>query len=816
MHAAQIGPYRILRSIGQGGMGEVLLGEDGRLGRQAAIKILPEELCESSERRQRFLEEARSASAITHPNACVIYDVGEAESGQPFIAMEFVEGDTLRALVKQGPLAIELVVEFGIQIADALQAAHEARLIHRDIKSTNVMIDKRGHAKVLDFGLAKRIDDEQRLDETKAMLTHEGQVVGTPTNMSPEQAVGKAVDHRSDLFSLGVVLYEMATGRLPFAGDTLGDITQQICQKAPPAMARFNYELPQELERITMKCLQKDPGRRYQSAADLTVDLRNLTTALSQQQADSIPVEATQSMVQVVSHPGGSSMPSAADIQQSDILISCSQLDNQPHVAGGEGWISRFQRNLKIRLEQLTGDRMQVSFCEMPAGETRIEETVLDAIPDASTMVAVLSPPFAKSKGCTEGTEKYWQGMERSSGAGAESKTLFKVVKTPVDEAVLEPQVAKIFQQLLAHEFYNRDPETSRIREYDETYGEEAAQRYYEKVYDLAYEIAEAVKARSKSSTGTATRTQTTKTIYLAEATSDLKEQRDNLRREFLAQGHVVYPDGGLPIEQMELAQTVSHYLKQCDVIIQPVGARYGFVPEGGSESVVAIQNRLARLETDARDVARLIWVPRDLQVEEERQREFLETLRQEPGENRRIELVKDSIENFKELLEDRWEAEYAAQQVGRSAGAHPQLGSAARLYLVYEHRDEAAVEPLEDYCYEQGIEVMLPEFEGDEHQITGVHIQNLTDCDAVLVYYGQSGKSWVDIKVRELSKAVGYRDGRGIEKAGVYIGPPGDRRKERFKSLSAEVFVSVGEALDVSLLQRFCDDIKRLKTSPE
>ena len=815
MHPPQIGPYKIVRSIGQGGMGEVLLGEDSRLGRQAAIKILPEELCESAERRQRFLEEARSASAITHPNACVIYDVGETEVGQPFIAMEYVEGETLRALVKQGPLATELVVEFATQIADALQAAHEARLIHRDIKSTNVMIDKRGHAKVLDFGLAKRMDDEHRLDETRAMLTHEGQVVGTPTNMSPEQATGKQVDHRSDLFSLGVVLYEMATGRLPFKGDTLGEIIQQICQKAPPAMARFNYELPRELERIAMKCLQKEPGRRYQSAADLTVDLRNLTAVLSQSQADSIPAEVSQSMVQVVSHPGGSSMPSAADIQQSDILISCSQLDNQPHVPGGEGWISRFQRNLKIRLEQLTGDRMQVSFCEMPAGETRIDETVLDAIPDANTMVAVLSPPFAKSQGCTEGTEKYWRGLEQSPSSGAAAKALFKVVKTPIEDDALTPAVAKIFQQLLAHDFFDRDPETSRVREFDETYGEEAAQRYYEKVYDLAYEISELVKTRSTASPASS-RSQTGKTIYLAETTSDLKESRANLRREFLEQGHVVYPDCGLPIEQVELEQIVTEYLTKCDVIIQPIGARYGFVPEGGSESVIAIQNRLARAVTDARPVSRLIWVPRDLVVEEDRQREFLEVLRQEPGENRRIELVKDTIENFKELLEDRWAAERAAQKQPETDSPRPQLGSAATIYLLYESRDEAAVEPIEDYFYEQGIEVMVPEFEGDEHQITAVHIQNLQDCDAVVVYYGSSGKSWVDIKVRELRKAVGYRDGRPIEKAAVVIGPPSDRRKERFKSLSAEVLLSVGEVVDTSLLQGFCDDVKELKVSSD
>ena len=143
-------------------------------------------------------------------------------------------------------------------------------------------------------------------------------------------------------------------------------------------------------------------------------------------------------------------------------------------------------------------------------------------------------------------------------------------------------------------------------------------------------------------------------------------------------------------------------------------------------------------------------------------------------------------------------------------------MDSAARVYLVYESRDETAIEPLEDYFYEQGVEVMLPEFEGDEHQVAAVHIQNLTDCDAVLVYYGSSGKSWVDIKIRELTKAIGYRDGRPIEKAAVFVGPPSDRRKERFKSLSAEVFVSLGETPEVALLEPFCDDVKRLKTSGE
>ena len=165
-------------------------------------------------------------------------------------------------------------MEFSTQIADALDDAHKVGVVHRDIKSANVIINQRGQAKVLDFGLAKKMDDENDIDATRMVETRDGQIVGSPGYMSPEQATGKDVDGRSDLFSLGVVMYEMITGQLPFVGESLGDTIQKICQQAPPAMARFNYELPQELERIAMKCLQKDAGRRYQSAGELVVDLR--------------------------------------------------------------------------------------------------------------------------------------------------------------------------------------------------------------------------------------------------------------------------------------------------------------------------------------------------------------------------------------------------------------------------------------------------------------------------------------------------------------------------------------------------------------
>ena len=283
-----VGHYRITARLGAGGMGEVFLAEDTRLDRKAAIKFLPADLADDPDRRQRFLTEAKAASALNHPHVCVVYDVGETEDGLPFIAMEFVEGQSLGDLVKQGPLEISSVVAIAVQVADALDAAHSRRIVHRDIKPENISLNERGEVKVLDFGLAKRMLQESAdsLGTTAAVQqTQEGHVLGTPRYMSPEQALGKAVDHRSDLFSLGSVIYFLLTGRPPFAGANLGEVLDNVVHKQPEAIARFNYDVPPELERITLKLLAKQVDRRYQSARDLLVDLKNLLRDLDDMRA---------------------------------------------------------------------------------------------------------------------------------------------------------------------------------------------------------------------------------------------------------------------------------------------------------------------------------------------------------------------------------------------------------------------------------------------------------------------------------------------------------------------------------------------------
>ena len=299
-----ISHYRVTHQLGAGGMGVVYGADDDRLGRQVALKFIPEDMARDRQAIERFRVEARTASGLNHPNICTVYDIGEHD-GHPFIVMEWMKGQTLHDRLSTGMLKVPQIIDFGIEIADALDAAHAQGIVHRDIKPANIFLTDRGHVKVMDFGLAKLLSAQDGITtQAQAIeaLTQPGMALGTSSYMSPEQAAGDTIDGRSDLFSLGIVLYECAAGRRPFTGNSARAVLSAILHTAPVAPGLFNEDLPQRLQQVISDCLEKDPDLRYQNAASLRADLKRVKRDLESGRTASVTPAGDS---RTASAPGG-------------------------------------------------------------------------------------------------------------------------------------------------------------------------------------------------------------------------------------------------------------------------------------------------------------------------------------------------------------------------------------------------------------------------------------------------------------------------------------------------------------------------------
>ena len=760
--------YRIVSLLGKGGMGEVYRADDLTLKEPVALKILPAQLGSGRDTLFESLRnEVRQARMVSHQNVCRVHDLSEYEDRQ-LVSMEFIEGEDLASLLRRiGRLPFDKAIQLARQLAAGMSAAHQQGVLHLDLKPANLMIDRRGDVKISDFGLA-------RLSSTAA---HETRIAGTPAFMAPEQALGHGLSPQTDIYAFGLILFNMLTGQRAFSATNCEEVqTFHRSKGNVPSPSKHRRDLNPDVDRLVCSCLEADPASRPQS-------FEAILKSLGQIRID-------ETVPEIRSAESGQST-----LDESDIYLSYAPVDDQPLSSERQGWITQLHRNLEIRVEQLSGRQVRVFRPPLKlAGQDPAQE-VLESLPGMKAMVSVLSPPFVNNPGCMREVEAYWESQEDRGQLYADGHTrVLKVVKAPVEYDDLKPDIRDKLQDLLGFEFFDYDPESGRLREYSEWYGAEAEQRFHERIYDIAQELHAILKAKGGEGTNGSA-----KTIYLATTTSDILPLRDRVRRELLGRGHRVVPEKPLPFIASEAETAIRTALAESDLAIHPFGSSYGVIPEGSDRSLASLQNELAAEHSKHTGLLRIIWIPNEVTPEDARQEELFAALKEDPDHHRNAEIVINTFQTLKPILLDKLSADEPVPARGESST--DESSRPRRIYLICDPKDEDSIEPLEDYLFDQGFDLSLPDFGADETEAAQNHRENLQDCDAVIIYYGTARSAWVDIKLRNIIKMSGYGREQPLAFNAIYVAPPFDRRKERYRTHSAKIVRQEAE-FDPSVLE--------------
>jgi hypothetical protein len=465
---------------------------------------------------------------------------------------------------------------------------------------------------------------------------------------------------------------------------------------------------------------------------------------------------------------------------ESDLFISYAHLDNQPLVEGQKGWVEDFHRALAIRVGQLLGKEPQISRDQKLQGNDYFADTLIEQLRRVAVLVPILSPRYVKSEWTRRELAEFWRAATEQGGIRIGDKArVFKVLKTPVPLDMHPPEV----QPLLGYEFFTVDAETGRVRSLEQVFGPEAQREFWMKLDDLAYDLCQILQTLEGGIRPTEPFAKTLPpAVYLAETTGDLKSARETIRRDLQLHGYRVLPSAPLPMVASELRTALAKELAECRLSIHLVGKHFSLVPEGGTESMIEIQNSMAVERAEKGGFSRLVWIPPNLDIADARQSALIDQLRMNPRAQKGADLLETSLEDLRTLVENRLKQSRPVADLPR------RLTDAAELYLIYDQRDCEAIEPWRTFFFEQGLEVTHPLFEGDETEVRLAHEENLRFCDAALVFYGAANESWLRRKIREVQKSAAYGRKQALGSLAIVIAGPRTPLKEKFRTHEATV----------------------------
>ena len=495
---------------------------------------------------------------------------------------------------------------------------------------------------------------------------------------------------------------------------------------------------------------------------------------------------------------------------EKDIFISYAHIDDRPLVEGEKGWITEFHRALEVRLSQLLGERPKIWRDSRLDGNHNFNDEIISQFPQIALLVSIITPRYVKSEWCVKEVIEFKKASDQNIGIEINNKSrIFKVVKTPVQ---LEKHPEDI-QGLLGYDFFVVDEETNRVKEFSKVFGAENQQLYWSKLDDVAHDIAHLLEEmREEVTSDTTTKKVDGPKVYLAESSFDQKEERDSIKRWLSENNYQVLPDHNLPLIIDEYSNEVSTLMSQCELSIHIVGTTYGVVPEGTEKSKAFIQNEIGARLSEEKQLKRIIWSPPEVVGADDRQADFLENININPDFQKGADYLIAPLEELKFAIQDKMVKKEEKKIDNLSEDEMQGNDLPAQVYLICDEADLDNIIPVEDHLFDQGFDVIVPAFEGEQAELREDHIENLKNCDAVIIYFGEGNDLWVRSKVRDLMKISGYGRTKPLKHKSLILASPETRTKTRFRAQGMSV-INMLSGFDAELLTETTNQIKASKS---